>query len=155
MSTDKIHYEGDSYSKIRQMITKGNGAKQGLRMELATVIAEPPSLQIKLDADNLVLDADDLIVLERLSKHKRNVTFTQSTDAKFTTNMRIKSSSVSEAVTPASDITALELSDIQTDFTLVEMEMEYNDELRIGDRVIVACLEDDMIYVVLDRAVFY
>lgn len=36
-----------------------------------------------------------------------------------------------------------------------EQEVEFQDELKSGDRVLVACVDADMTYIIIDRARFY
>lgn len=164
-----IRYEGDSSSKLRQMMSRAGSKPSGVRIELATVIESPPNLKIRRDSDQLVLEKEELVVAEHLAKHKRIMTFQKVGDTRFssgysrpfTTNIRIGSDEVSEEMTPAGlgphthDITVVELANVQNDFDAVDVEVEYQDELRKDDRVLLACDDDNMVYYVLDRAVFY
>nr|WP_259544485.1 DUF2577 domain-containing protein [Heyndrickxia oleronia] len=135
--TKWVNREGDVYSKIGQMIRE-TGYSKPVNVELATVVEAPPNLRLKLDADGLVLEKEDLIVAQSLTKHERKVS--------------LKSSSIGGATTPAGvgpHTHGYESIDIQ------EGVLTFEDELAVGDRVIVVCLDEDMIYVVLDRAVWY
>ena len=135
--TKWVNREGNVYAKIGQMIRE-TGYSKPVNIELATVVEAPPNLRLKLDADGLVLEKEDLIVAQSLAKHERKVS--------------LKSSSIGGATTPAGvgpHTHGYESIDIQ------EGILTFEDELAVGDRVIVVCLDEDMIYVVLDRAVWY
>lgn len=134
---NNITAEGDPYSKIVQMI-RTTGYSKPVNIEIATVTEAPPNLKIALDSDGLVLEKDDLIVAEGLTKHVRTVSLT--------------SASFGGITTPAGTgphTHGYESIDIQAGV------LTYEDELKVGDRVIVACLDEDMVYVILDRAVWY
>lgn len=128
--------EGSGASKMVQVIRKF-GHNQDINIEFATVTSPPPNLKIKVDNMSIELDKDDLMVAEYLTKHKRKIKFT--------------SSSVAEAMSTEGfephvhDITSL----------VLEGEMEFIDELKAGERVIVANIDSGQTYVILDRAVSY
>lgn len=157
--------EGNGFSKLNQLFMQGvDAANTPAKIQLATVTQDAPDITIKLDADGRELDKDFIIVSERLTKHKRIMTIRKRTDerfADFTSQMRFKSMSVNDSMSPAGegphthDVTMVEMSDVQNDFDMIELEVEYNDELQVGDRILVACLDVDMTYIILDRAVFY
>jgi len=133
----RITAEGDPYSKFGQMI-RNTGYSKPVNIEIATVTAAPPDLKIKLDSDGLELEKDDLIVAERLTRHERKVT--------------LSSADIGGSTKPAGTgphTHGYESIDIQNGI------LTYVDELKAGDRVIVACLDEDMVYVILDRAVWY
>ena len=152
--TERVGNEGNPYSKWNQLI-RDKGYSKPVNIEIATVTATPPNLKITLDADGLTLDKDDLIVAEGLTRHVRTITF------KSASNIRLASASISgdtksgggPAHTHGYDTIALNA--VQNDFAIDEAVIEYQDELKVGDRVIVACLDEDMVYVILDRAVWY
>jgi hypothetical protein len=68
-----MRVEGSGGSRLVQL-TKEIGYNKDVDFELATVVAPPPNLQIKLDKDALVLEASDLIVCEHLTEHSRELT---------------------------------------------------------------------------------
>lgn len=165
-----MQYEGDAYSKLNTLFREGvNAANVAAKIEFATVTKSAPDLEIELDKDGLKIDKDSLVVMEHLTDHKRIMTIRKCEDArfqsdyprKFATDIRLASKSVGDTMTPAGsgphvhDITELALNDVQDDFKAVDLEVEYQDGLRKGDRVLVACLDEDMVYVVLDRARWY
>lgn len=147
----RVSPEGSQYSQILQMM-KRRGASKPVSIELATVTAAVPNLQITLDADGLPLDKGDLIVAEHLTRHDRVVsinyeypkTWTKAEigdepkDADSTRN-----NIGSDAITPFEN------------YSMNYASMTFEDVLKVGDRVVVACLDDDMVYVILDRAVWY
>ncbi|GIN39603.1 DUF2577 family protein [Heyndrickxia oleronia] len=129
--------EGGIYDKFGQMIRE-TGYSKPVNIEVATVVEAPPNLRIKLDAESLVLEKEDLIVAQSLTKHERKVS--------------LKSSNIGGETAPAGvgpHTHGYESIDIQ------EGLLTFEDELAVGDRVIVGCLDEDMIYIVLDRAVWY
>ena len=163
-------YEGDAYSKLNTLFGEGvRAADRAAKIEFATVTKSAPDLEIMLDADGLTLSKDTLVVAEHLTDHKRIMTFRKCEDARFqseyprrfSTDIRLASKSVDDTMTPAGsgphvhDITELALNSVQDDFKAVDVEVEYQDGLRPGDRIIVACLDADMVYVILDRARWY
>ncbi|WP_342540983.1 DUF2577 family protein [Heyndrickxia sp. FSL K6-6286] len=138
--------EGGIYDKFGQMIRE-TGYSKPVNIELATVVEAPPNLRLKLDADGLVLEKEDLIVAQSLTKHERKVSLKSSSIGGATTP-----AGVGGATTPAGEgphTHGYESIDIQ------EGILTFEDELAVGDRVIVVCLDEDMIYIVLDRAVWY
>lgn len=164
MRTDKgasePRFEGGWDSKMAFAMKK-LGYNQDVDFELATVTSAPPALKIRVDNVKLEFEKDDLIVAEQLTKYKRYITIRKSTDPKWNTHMRFKSGSVSEAMSTEGysphthDITMLNLDNVQQDFDFVEAEMEFNDELKVGDRVIVASYNNGQSYIILDRMVVY
>lgn len=139
-------YEGDAYSKLNQLFLEGvNASKKPAKIELATVIKSAPNLEIKLDADGSVYDKDFLIVSEHLTRHERIVTLEH----------------VELAQRNLGDKTVqdfLDTDDLVSPITTYKhnyIKMTFEDVLKEGDRVLVACLDADMTYIILDRAVFY
>lgn len=162
--------EGDAFSKLNALFTEGtSAADRAAKIELATVTSSAPNLEIKLDADGLALGKESLVISEHLTKHKRIMTMRKCSDGRFSsdyprsfdTNIRIASTAVDEDMSiegyipHTHDISMLGLNAVQDDFTAVDIEVEYQDELRKGDRVLVACLDADMTYIILDRARWY
>lgn len=132
-----VKAEGDPYSKWTQLIRDG-GYSKPVNIEVATVTGAPPNIKIRLDADGLELEKEDLIIAESLTKHIRKVSLSSAT---------VGGSTVTAGTYPHNH--GYESVAIQDGL------LTYEDELKVGDRVIVACLDEDMVYVVLDRAVWY
>lgn len=165
-----LEYEGDAFSKFNTLFNEGvSAAGRAARIEIATVTKSAPDLEIELDADSLKIDKDSLVVAEHLTQHKRIMTFRKCEDSRFqsdyprafSTDIRVASTKVGDTMTPAGtgphthDITQIALNAVQDDFKAVDIEVEYQDELRKGDRVLVACLDADMTYIIIDRARWY
>lgn len=144
--------EGDSFSKLLQVI-KRTGYNKAVDIEIGTVIAAPPNILVKLDSSPVELDKDDLVIAEHLTNHKRAISIRRSADRP--TKISFGSTDVSESISPASDITAIKMNDVQADFTFEQAEIEYLDELKAGDRVICAWLDEQMRAVIIDRARWY
>lgn len=64
--------EGNQYSRIIQLMAEV-GYSKPVNVELATVVAAAPDLMIKLDADELELGTEALIVSKHLTRHERIV----------------------------------------------------------------------------------
>lgn len=153
-------FEGGWDSKMAFAMKK-LGYNQDVDFELATVTNAPPELRIRVDNVKIEFEKDDLIVAEHLTKHKRYITIRKSTDSKWNTHMRFKSGNVTESMSTEGylphthDITMLNLDNVQEDFDFVEAEMEFNDELKVGDRIVVASINNGQSYIILDRMVVY
>lgn len=148
----RVTSEGSQYSQILQLMGR-RGASKPVNIELATVIEAPPNLRIKLDADSLVLEKADLIVLEHLTRHDRIV----SIDYEFPKTWE-KDPDIGDEI-KETDSSRNNIGQMpSTPYEKYEMKfarMTFEDLLLIDDRVVVACLDDDMVYVILDRAVWY
>jgi hypothetical protein len=147
-----IKPEGSAASQLVQLM-QHHGYNKDIDIEVGTVTADPPALKIKIDNMSIELEADDLIVAERLTKRTEKITI------KSAGKTVIKSSQVTESMQQAGDplhthgITSTTLSG--ADLTVTEAEIEYLDELAVGDRVIVASTDKGQTYMILDRAVMY
>lgn len=98
--------EGDGFSKLTQVIAQV-GYNRDMRIEIGEVTMAPPSLEITLN-DGLVLEVDDLILAQHITKYTLNI-------------------NGSNAV--------------------------IDNELKVGDRVILISDDDTDEYFVIDRAV--
>jgi hypothetical protein len=116
-------------------IIKRFGYNKDVDVLLATVTSDPPDLKIKVDNMSIELDKDDLIVSEHLTKHTRKVKMTSTSVVDSMTNVS----------SHTHDITSL----------IVEADLEYDDTLKTGDRVIVVEVVESQSYLILDRAVSY
>jgi hypothetical protein len=154
----RLKIEGDPYSKMVQLMST-HGYNKDVNIVLGTVTAAPPDLKIQPDNMPFELDKDDLIVLEHLTNHKRTITIRKHPTEP--TKIDINSTNVTEAMSVQGyiphthDVFSLGLVDVQNNFTFERAEIEYLDELKEGDRVSIACLDEDMTYIVLDRVVRY
>lgn len=142
--------EGDPFSKLNQLFKEGSEAADGAaKIELATVTKSAPDLEITLDSDGLLLDKDTLIVAEHLTRHERIVsvkyTFPQLVELGDKT---ADTASNRNNIGQAPDIP-------YENYEMQYATMTFEDVLKVGDRILVACLDADMTYIILDRAVFY
>lgn len=128
------------------------GYSKPVNIELATVISPPPQIRIRLDADGLELGSTDLIVAESLTRHYRVATIEHEEKKE-----RDLGDGIGVDMLDTDDgLTEEDGPDYETTRYKHEyISLKFEDVLKTGDRVIVACLDEDMIYVVLDRAVFY
>jgi PIN domain nuclease of toxin-antitoxin system len=152
--------EGNGAIRLIKLM-KQHGYNKDIDIELATVTNPPPKLKIQIDNMKIELEADDLIVAQHLTKHKRYVTMKKSIDSQFESYIKLKSTEVSESMSSQGyiphthDITSITLDNIQNDFAFENIEMEFQDELKKGDRIIVASVNDGQKYIILDRAVTF
>ena len=133
--------EGSGVSRFAQEI-KRLGYNDYDRFELATVVAPPPELRIKIDNMALELEADDVLVAEHLTRHKRIVTIKHEQDAE-------RDVGDTEPKPRDNDSTG------SLAWTYSYVEMQFEDVLKAGDRVLVASMNDGQSYVILDRVVTY
>lgn len=148
MKEKRLGREGSQYSKFVQMIREV-GYSRPVNVERATVTSAAPNLRIKLDADGLELDKGDLVVMEHLTRHERIV----SIDYKHPNTAELGDGS-GESVSSRQNIG----STPSTPYEQYEMKyatMTFEDVLKVGDRVAVVCLEEDMLYMIVDRVVRY
>lgn len=141
-------YEGSTYSKMMQLISK-TGYSKPVNVELATVVTAAPDLKIRLDAEGLELEKDDLIVSKHLTRHERIV----SLDYVFPDTVDVGDGS--EATVSSRQNIGSAPSIPYEQYEMKYARMTYEDVLKVGARVLVACLEEDMVYIVLDEAVWY
>lgn len=128
----QLGYEGSSWTKMVQLM-RNAGYSKPVNIEIATVVSAAPDLKIQLDADGLELEKDDLVVGKQLLRHERKVT--------------LESASI-DGLTKAAGDHAHGYDTI----AVKEGKLTVESMLEPGTRVIVACLDEDMIYVVLDVA---
>ena len=138
-------YEGDCYSQMRQMMTRSAMHIPITRYELATGVEAPPHLKIRRDSDQLVLDDGDLVVLEHLTRHERIVTLehVELTPRQLGDKVEIDHLDTDDLVLPI------------TTYLHNYIRMQFEDVLKVGDRVVLGCDDTNMVYYVLDRAKFY
>ena len=130
-----------------------NHTSQGpgeLRLELGTVLTPPPALSIQIDGMSVPITKEFIIVAEYLCKHKRNGSI------RSRGKTRIYSENVNDLYPkspPQSSHGYQYIGLNNSDFELIEGEVEFVDELKKGDRIIVASCGS--LYFILDRAVRY
>lgn len=141
-------YEGDSITQLAQFI-KQTGYNKPVDFLIATVTKAPPELEIKLDVDGLTLTKDSLIVSRNLTRHQRIIAI----DYKHPQTVELGDKTVSTA-SSRNDIGQAPYIPYET-FSMQYATMQFEDVLKVGDRVIVAELSEDMTYIVLDVAHTY
>lgn len=154
-----IRIEGSGASQLVQLIRE-LGYNSEVTIELATVTAAPPELKIKVDHMNLELEKDDLIVAQSLTKHKRKI------NVKSEGKTKISAMNANPKLPPfkfdpgavfvgQGTISFAGLTVDSADQTINEAELEFLDELKEGDRVIVVGINQGQTYMILDRVVTY
>ncbi|EMT54707.1 hypothetical protein I532_03845 [Brevibacillus borstelensis AK1] len=134
--------EGSGASQLAQLIQK-IGYNDFDRFELATIVSPPPAIRIKIDnVDGITFEADDLVVAEHLTRHKRIVTIKHVQDTERDVGDTIPF--------PRDNDSTGSLA-----WTYSYVEMTFEDVLKSGDRVLVASMNDGQAYVILDRVVQY
>ncbi|MFS1513912.1 DUF2577 family protein [Chengkuizengella sp. SCS-71B] len=155
--------EGSSYIQLLQLM-KILGHNIDVDIELATVKAIDP-LKIQVDHMEIELEGSDLIVAEHLLEHKRlwkiekqSLTLEGQVDSHDLTatgnfNGTIAGNPASGPITlPKNQFTFTKL-DLTVDATGDELEMTFYPKLVEEDRVIVASINQNQHYIVLDKAV--
>lgn len=147
--------EGSGASQLVDLI-RAIGHNTDVSIELATVTSEPPELKIKIDNMNIELEKEDLIVAESLTKHKRTVKLKSEGQTTVSSNSPNISFTIGTD-TNGKPIT-LSFSSVglnSADLTIQEAELEFVNELKKDDRVIVSSINQGQIYIILDRVVVY
>ncbi|MBM7866011.1 DUF2577 domain-containing protein [Heliobacterium gestii] len=123
-------------SRLIELVRQQGAASNSRGMELATVIAPPPGLVIRIDNMALTLDGDDLIVCESLLEHEID----------YTTTPQLAGSEMTLAGggPHRHDVTAV---------TIQEQTMILHSRLKAGDRVAVLALPGEQQYLVFDKVV--
>jgi len=147
--------EGSGASQLVQLI-RAIGYNADISVELATVTSAPPKLKIKVDHMNLELEKDDLIVAHCLTKFTRQVKLKSSGKAKISASgLGISSTQTLTLSSGTGELEFLTFGLSSANFETGEAELEFNDELKEGERVIVAGIHQGQTYIILDRAVMY
>ncbi|SKA88765.1 DUF2577 family protein [Sporosarcina newyorkensis] len=133
----RIGLEGNTYSKFTQLIREV-GYSKPVNIEIATVIDGEPNVRIKLDHDGLELEKEELIIAKHLTQHERN--------------SQIECATIDGSTKPGG--TGPHTHGYET-ITMRDAKITVDSLLVPGTRVLVACLEEDMVYVVLDEAVWF
>ncbi|QJC51731.1 DUF2577 domain-containing protein [Paenibacillus albicereus] len=148
--------EGSGASQLVQLM-RNIGWNADTTIELGTVVSAPPELKIRIDHMELVLEKDDLVVAERLTKHTRKVDMSASEKAK----MSAAAGDVTMTILPPPpagttiQTTIQGLSLDNGSWSVECADLTYCNELKAGERVIVAGVQQGQLYLVLDRAVTY
>ncbi|GIO88571.1 hypothetical protein J25TS5_55030 [Paenibacillus faecis] len=152
--------EGSGASQLVQLI-RAIGYNSEITFELATVTSAPPQLKIKVDHMNVELEKDDLIVAQSLTKHMRKVNLKSEGGTKISAKNPLPPGTPPLSFDPQCSFTGQGvitfggLSLTSADQTIEEAELEFTDELKKDDRVIVVGMNEGQTYIILDRVVMY
>lgn len=149
--------EGSGASQLVQLI-RAIGYNSEITFELATVTSAPPQLKIKVDHMSVELEKDDLIVAQSLAKHTRKVNLKSEGGTKISaSNLDPLSPKYDPGAEYVGDgtLTFSGLKLTSADQTIEEAELEFTDELKKDDRVIVVGMNEGQTYIILDRVVMY
>lgn len=126
----------------------------------AEVTKAPPDLEIKLASnDKLRIPKQLIVVSESLCKHKKNITLRNSEN--LASKIRLKSSSVTTNMTAEGTgphthtINELQIDNIQNDFDFSQVELEFLDELKVGEKVLVIRFQGGQKFYIVDRVISY
>ncbi len=115
-------------------------------IQIGAVSKPLPDIEIKV-GDAIELDKTQLVFTEHLLRHKRKFNLqTSYTDPKVVGSLQLKTESA-----PTDPIVKLTL-ETKEDGTSTA-EIEFVDELKVGDEVIIMAAQDQQTYYVIDRAV--
>lgn len=143
--------EGSGISQFRDIV-KQLGYNKDVDCELGTVTAAPPALQVQIDNMKIPLDADDLIVAQHLTRWTEKVALKGLPTTTLIMKEYTRTTKKTESSTPStSEIYEDEFDFSAGDIAINEIEIEHLDELKVGDRVIVASANAGQRYFVLDR----
>ncbi len=141
------------------------GYNKDIDIELATVIAVEP-LKIKIDNLDMELESEDLIVAEQLLEHTRTMKIDkqQFTIKADVDNHDIDASTMAPLTCSNAGTVPIKKGDLTFEFTTVELtasevtgeevEVTFSSMLEVDDRVIVASVQNNQQFIVLDKAVF-
>lgn len=136
--------EGKGASMLTQVIRQ-IGYNKDLNVEIGTVVSAAPDLKIKIERDQIVLEKDDLLVAEHLTRHKRIVTLSHQEKEK-----RDLGDCHAEDYLDTDD-----LAPPYTSYQHNYIELQFEDVLRKYDRVFLIADDDTQQYFVIDRVVSY
>lgn len=125
------------------------GHNKDVDIVFGTITAPPPNIRVKIDNETLELEKDDVVVLQYLTKHKRKIRITSNTASLS----KEEATSIALDGSPYKHKHDIEVSN--GSLTVTEAEIEYLDELKAGERVVLAEIEKGQKYVILDREVIY
>lgn len=153
METKKrLKFEGDPYSKITQAIGQF-GRNETSTLTLGTIIDAPPEIKLEIDNDPNIYDKYDVYVAEHLTRHERVITveygFPRIWDKKTEIGDMQKVAASSRNNIGSAPSTPYE------NYVMENAMLRFEDVLKIGDRVLVECDDENMRYIILDRVVSY
>lgn len=153
----------DFISLIRTEIFKIN-RDENRGFELATVVSSYPNVAVKVDNMKLLLTKQDIVVCERLTRNTRVVSLKSSPESvrQLGDGTGTDSSSISKgsgrliSITDQADGHQHILEDLDLEnsaFSLNYIEMDFEEVLKKGDRVLIQALPGGQKYIIVDRVV--
>jgi hypothetical protein len=136
--------EGGAYTRLIQLM-KRHGYNKDVDLLMATVISPPPNLRVKIDNMTVVLEADDIMVAEHLTRHSRIVTIEHQENAERNLGDRTEKDRI-------------DTDDMQvpyTSFSYNFVKLTFEDVLKAGDRVAVAEFQNGQQFMIVDRIKSY
>lgn len=139
----------DMFKRISE---QQNSSGDPVNLIVGTVLSSSP-LEISVH-DKLTLTKDFLIVSEHLTNHRRTVTF------KNTANITLSSSSVAGQTTVGGadshthGYESITMNGVQGSFAIDNAVIEFQDELKKGDSVMLIRLQGGQQYYVANRVVY-
>jgi len=122
---------------IQQIVVQTINASKPMSLSEGEVVNAPPNLKVKLlSNEKLILPKELLIVPQHLTNHKRTVKLNDTANG---------NASISNTQTSISDGT----------FNLSEGTLEFLDELKKGDKVLLAAFPGGQKFFILDRIITY
>lgn len=125
--------EGSGASRLNQLFGGGNVGSSGVDIKRAIIKTLPPEISVQVDGDSIDTPSEGIIVAEHLLEHKRTVSF----------NGGVVSGNVDGFHGPG-NLTSLKV---------INGDLTFSCDLKIGDPVIVAIANDGQMVYVLDKAV--
>lgn len=140
-----------SGSKLIELMQQQARAQQNFGIELATVIAPPPALVIKVDNMPVNLEGDDLIVCQHLLNYERVITLEHNEGSSHD----LGNGTGKDMVSGDGDYFTVNDNDEApySSFTYDNIKLTFNDVLKAGDRVAVQALPGGQQYLVIDKVV--
>ncbi|WP_046214787.1 DUF2577 family protein [Paenibacillus wulumuqiensis] len=145
MAIEKI--DGGPVSQFRDLI-KQVGHNRDTDVEFGTVLVGYPALSIQLDNAKFTLDADDVVVPQHLTNWTEKIAIKpQSVTIKLSEYTRQQQKTQSSSVMDA----GMYADQIIGTLEIAELEIEHQNELVAGDRLVIVSAGEGQRYFVLDR----
>lgn len=125
--------EGGGASRLYRLFGNGSTGSSGIDIKRAIIKTLPPEISVQVDGDSIDTPSEGIIVAEQLLEHKRTISFTGGT-----VNGDV------DGFSGPGNLTSLEI---------IDGELTFKCDLKVGDPVIVAVANDGQLIYVLDKAV--
>lgn len=140
-----------SGSRLIELMQKQANDRIPFGIELATVVSPPPSLKIRIDNMDLLLEGDDLIVCEHLLDHQRVYSTVTNMDDSAVSFWEETTDHFSEYPDP--DQLRHKHDHKVEQLTINHQTVTIHTNLEAGSRVSVMALPGEQQYLVWDRVV--